>query len=361
MVKMEGSIWILLGALVIVLLLVIGLVGIQAQTMRKRSRRQMQEWQGGKQGMQAQLQKEQERMMLLWKDQLQSLLLEFQSMTQQQIMMMSRSVSSDLQTSMQTNNQMFQQVLEQVARVDESSKTLRSLSETVHDLQLIFHDKKARGIYGEVELYALMRSVYGEEGMYYRKQMKLSSGVIADCVLLHQAGAMICIDSKFPLENYRRMMAAGSKEEEARFRKLFAADVKKQIVSIAEKYIIPDETAEFAYLFIPAEAIFAYIHAHLPALVEEGYGKRVYLASPSTLMAYLSVMKSVYLDHLQSEHIEEIKRGLKRLGREFERFEQRYQSVVKDYEKTYQDFHALSITVRKLNEEFHKVRKGEDA
>ena len=117
----------------------------------------------------------------------------------------------------------------------------------------------------------------------------------------------IAIVSKFPLDNYRRLMdRAVSKEEQKRLQNQFIADVKKHIQAIAQKYIIPQETADFAYLFLPAESLFSYIHANLPQLVEYGFQEHVYLVSPTTLMAYITAIKAIYLNAQRSANMAQI-------------------------------------------------------
>ena len=122
--------------------------------------------------------------------------------------------------------------------IDETQKNLNSLSKDILGLQSILSDKKTRGIFGEVELYNLLENIYGKNDQLFKKQYKLSNGLIADAVIFGPKDiGMIVIDSKFPLENYLRMNDDSlSKLEQETATKNFKKDLKKHIEDIANKY-----------------------------------------------------------------------------------------------------------------------------
>ena len=135
-----------------------------------------------------------------------------------------------------------------------------------------------------------MVSVFGENNdKIYKLQYTFETGVIADCVLFApEPLGMVAIDSKFPLDNYRLMIdkKAGIVERQ-NAEKNFKSDVKKHIDAIASKYIIKGVTSNQAIMFLPAEAIFAELNAYHPDIIDYAYKKRVWLASPTTLMLSL--------------------------------------------------------------------------
>ena len=177
-----------------------------------------------------------------------------------QIYTMEKNMHSSMQQSYETTTRVFGEVLKQVGKLDEGQKNLKELSMSISSIQNVLTDKKTRGIFGEVELYHLLENAMGSNEKQYAKQYRLSNGFIADAVIFGKEPlGMICIDSKFPLENYNRLMSASNKEERKKYHALFVSDVKKHIQTIQKKYIVPQETAEFAYMFLPAEAIFSYI------------------------------------------------------------------------------------------------------
>lgn len=268
-----------------------------------------------------------------------------------------KDVNETMEQGYEKTTQMYAQMLERMGKLDESQQNLKDLSLSITHLQSILTDKKTRGIFGEIELYSLLETAMGNDVRRYAKQYKLSSGVIADAVIFaNEPLRMICIDSKFPLENYNRMLQDTiTTQERKQYQNQFLIDVKKHIKAIADKYIIEHETSEFAYMFIPAEAIFSYLHANCLELIQYSYEQKVYLVSPTTLMAYITAIKAIYLGQQRSENIIQIQGALKRLKIEFERFEKRYSVVTADYEKLYQDMRLVSITTNKLLNRFQEI------
>lgn len=277
--------------------------------------------------------------------------------TTQRLFAMEKSMNQSMQMQLEHTGKAFQTMMREMAALRETQRHLQELSGDIQGLQLVLNDKKTRGIYGEIELYALLEQVMGDHVQRWQKQVKLSNGMIADAVIYGSAAMpQIVIDSKFPLEHYRRLMDPTlGKEEQKQNQNRFVGDVKKHIQTIAQKYIIADETADFAYLFLPAESLFSYIHANLPQLVEYGFREHVYLVSPTTLMAYITAIKAINLNAQRSANMAQIQAELKKLALEFERFTKRYTAVSDDYERTHEDMRQLMITAEKLNKRFAAI------
>ena len=270
-------------------------------------------------------------------------------------------VHESLLKGFESTNKTFTSVLEQLARIDETQQNLRSLSENISNLQSVLTDKKTRGTFGEIELYSILESVFGINENRFLKQYKVSNGNIADAVLLApEPLGKIVIDSKFPLENYNKMyddsLALGDQQ---RARLEFKKDVSKHLKDIATKYISDPETAEFAYMFVPAEAIFAEIYGRFDELVQLSYQYKVYIVSPTTLMAYITAIKAIYLGQERNEKVELIQNEFAHLAKEFERFEFRFDSVNKDFDKTYHDLQSVAVTAGKINRRFKQIEAVE--
>ena len=190
-------------------------------------------------------------------------------------------------------------------------------------LQELLGDKRSRGAFGEVQLETLVRNVLPE--IAFEFQYTLSNGARADCVLkLPEPTGMVAVDSKFPLENYHRMFEAGlPRSERALAQRQFRADVKKHVDDIASKYIIAGETSDGAVMFVPAEAVFAEIHAYHPEVVDYAMQRRVWIVSPTTLMAVLNTARAVLKDVETRKQVHVIKDELGKLGKDFARFDER--------------------------------------
>ncbi|MBR3840804.1 MAG: DNA recombination protein RmuC [Erysipelotrichales bacterium] len=268
-------------------------------------------------------------------------------------------VNTSMQKGFNATYESFSKIMEQMARIDTTQKNLENLSTSINSLQSVLTDKKNRGTFGEVELYSILEHQFGLNTNRYEKQFKLSNDKIVDAVIhAPEPLGLICIDSKFPLENYNRMYNDElTKEEREKAKNAFRSDVLYKIKNIASKYIIPGETAEFAYMFIPAEAVFSEIYGRFNDIINVSYNYHVYLVSPTNLMAYLTAMRAIYLGQEKNERVEEIQQEFIRLGKEFNRFESRFEKVHSDFKKTYNDMQDVSITTNKIIQRFKDIEE----
>lgn len=295
------------------------------------------------------------------KNVLSSNLLKFTNDMNADINNLSERLNSNLIQTHKATNDVFNNINERMVRIDEAQKGINELSNEVVSLQKILTDKKSRGTFGEIELYSLLEAAYGTNNDKWQKQYHLSNGYIADAVIFGgESLGTLCIDSKFPLENYRRIYDENlSAIEKENARKAFKSDVKKHIDDIKNKYIVPGVTAELAYMFIPAEAIFSEIYANFLELVDLSYSSKVYLVSPTTLMAYITAIKSIYLGQTKDQKAKEIQALLNELSIEFERFYERTESLYNDYQKLSKDFDQINTTSNKIIKKFNKINSGD--
>lgn len=272
-----------------------------------------------------------------------------------------KNVHENLTHGYESTSKVIGKVLQQMGKLDESQNQLKDLSSSITHLQSVLTDKKTRGIYGEIELYSILESVMGANEQRYSKQFKLSNGTIVDAILFaNEPLYNICVDSKFPLENFNRLQDENSSDEiRVASKKAFIQDVKKHIKTINDKYIIPHETAFFSFMFVPAEAIFAYLYAECEDVIQYSYQQHVYIVSPTTLMAYISAIKAIYIGQQRNDNMVEIQKELRNLQVEFERFEKRYDIVNNDFERCYNDMKSLGTTTVKIIKRFKEIEEVE--
>lgn len=279
--------------------------------------------------------------------------------TDQRLKEISGQVEKRLNEGFEKTTETFAQVLTHLTRIDEAQKKITELSTNVVSLQEVLADKRSRGAFGEVQLTALVRNVMPESG--FALQHTLSNGRRADCVLfLPDPTGNVVIDAKFPLESYQRMLddqLAESDRQQAQ--RQFRLDIRKHMDDIASRYIIPGETSDGAVMFIPAEAVFAEIHAHFPDLVEEAFRKRVWLVSPTTMMAILTTARAVLKDAATREQVHIIQDHLRALSKDFERFKTRMDNLAKHIGQAHQDVSDVNISARKISSRFEKIEKVE--
>jgi len=271
----------------------------------------------------------------------------------------SGKVAERLDEGFKKTNETFTSVMSRLAVIDEAQKKIEGLASNVVSLQEILGDKRSRGAFGEVQLEALVRNSLPPDA--YAFQHTLKSGVRADCVLmLPEPTGTVCVDSKFPLENYSRMFddSLPPTERDAA-RRQFKTDVRKHVDDIAAKYIVEGETSDGAVMFLPAEAVFAEIHAYHPDLVEHAQKKRVWLTSPTTLMAVLNTARAVIRDSETRRMAHVIKDELGKLAKDFFRFDERMKKLAAHIEQANKDVGEVRISSDKISRRFQQIERVE--
>jgi DNA recombination protein RmuC len=279
--------------------------------------------------------------------------------TDQRLKEISGQVERRLSEGFEKTTETFTQVLTHLTRIDEAQKRITELSSNVVSLQEVLSDKRSRGAFGEVQLHALVRNVMPESG--FALQHSLSNGRRADCVMfLPEPTGNVVIDAKFPLESYQRMQNHELAEgDRALARRQFRQDIKKHIDDIAGRYIIPGETSDGAVMFIPAEAVFAEIHAGFPELVEEAFRRRVWLVSPTTMMAILTTARAVLKDAATREQVHIIQQHLRELSKDFGRFQTRMEKLASHISQAHNDVNNVNISARKITGRFEQIEQVE--
>lgn len=268
---------------------------------------------------------------------------------------LTQQVNNKLTEGFEKTSSTFIDVVKRLTIIDEAQKKITELSSHVVSLQDVLVDKKARGAFGEVQLSTLISNMIPAN--HYQMQYTLSNQKRADCILfLPEPTGNVVIDAKFPLETYQRLIniEPGSIEKKS-LQQQFRQDIQKHIKDIAEKYIIPNETTDGAMMFIPAESIFAEIHANYPDLVATSQRLKVWLVSPSTLMAVLTTAKAVLKDDATRKQVHIIQKHLHALADDFQRFEKRMDKLSKHINLAHQDVGEVSTSAKKITSRFQKI------
>ncbi len=279
--------------------------------------------------------------------------------TDQRLKEISGQVEKRLSEGFEKTTATFADVVKRLALIDEAQKRITELSGNVVSLQEVLADKRSRGAFGEVQLNALVRNVMPENSFEF--QYSLPNNARVDCMLfLPEPTGNIGIDSKFPLESFRNItnIHLGDLERQAAERQ-FRQDIKKHIKDIAEKYILPGVTSDGAVMFIPAEAVFAEIHAHFYDLVEEAQRARVWLVSPTTLMAVLTTARAVLKDSATRKQVHIIQEHLVALSKDFERFSKRMDDLSNHIRQAHKDVDQVHASAKKISSRFQKIEKVE--
>ena len=266
-------------------------------------------------------------------------------------------VNERLDSNFEKTNKTFTSILERLSKIDEAQKKIDSLSGEIVNLQSVLTDKKTRGIFGETNLNYILDSVFGKNDKIYQTQYSLNNNTIVDAILFApEPLGTICIDSKFPLENYRKMTDKTlSSHERDVAAKLFKMDVKKHIDAIKTKYIIPGVTSGEAIMFLPAEAIFAEINAYHSDLVSYSYQSKVWICGPTTLMSTLTIISMILKNMERDKYAKVIHNELNKLGIEFSRYKDRWDKLSRSIDTVNKDIKDIHTTTEKITKRFDQI------
>lgn len=264
----------------------------------------------------------------------------------------SKRVGDNLDKSSKESQTTLTDLRERLAVIDRAQRNITELSSQVVTLQEVLSNKQARGAFGEIQLHDIVEAVLPPSA--YSFQATLSNNKRADCLLqLPNPPGSIAIDSKFPLESYEAIRTASSEAEVLQARRTFSTDVRKHVRDIAERYIIPGETAESALMFLPSEAVYAELHAHCRPVVEESYKARVWIVSPTTLMATLNTVRAVLKDVRLREQANAIQSEIAKMVKDVERLDDRVEKLQRHFGQAGEDLRQIRISTEKI------TRRGE--
>ena len=278
---------------------------------------------------------------------------------------LNQKVENKLKEGFQSTSETMAQVRERLKVIDEAQKNMEVLSKDVVSLRNIMEGNQSRGQYGEYQLQMVLLNVFGDTAGCYQEQytikkVKDGNDVRADAVVfMPEPNKMICIDSKFPFQDYERLFNAESEEEKERYKKEFARAVKQHITTIKDKYIIEGKTAPEALMFIPNDGVFAFIHHDLQDVVDYAREKKVILTSPSTLPAILVTINMVRIEAERAKNVREISKQLAILGKQFEMFAKEWDSFSRQLETASKTREKLDSRVSKITNRFDAISTNE--
>lgn len=247
--------------------------------------------------------------------------------------------TADVTRTLQMNSRALNERLDEAARVIGAlNKNVGEMSEVgrgIRSLQEFLQSPKLRGNIGEQVLKDMIGQTFPKNSFHLQYSFK--SGVKVDAALKTDAG-LLCIDSKFPMENFTLMHKGDTDAIRVQAKKDFVSDVKKHLSDISKKYILPEEgTMDFALMYIPSESVY-YEIANMNDLMNFARQNRVYPVSPNTLYAHLQVL----LLSFQGKELEQKSREIFRLLR----------AIQKDYGKVEEN---LSVLGKHLNNAYNTM------
>ena len=258
-----------------------------------------------------------------------------------------RRIGENLQKTSDKNTETMGALQERLAVIDAAQKNITELSAEVVSLQDILSNKQVRGAIGQTQMEDLVRNMLPPGAFEF--QATLSNGKRADCVIrLPNPPGLIAVDSKYPHEAFMALVAATDERTKTLAEAAFRSDVIKHIRDIADKYIIPGETADSAIMFVPAESVFAELHDRFPMVVEEGFRRRVYIVSPTTLMATLNTVRAILKDARMREQAHIIQTEIGKMMEDVVRLDKRTEALATHFEQAQKDVKDIRISTDKI-------------
>ncbi|NNE58023.1 MAG: DNA recombination protein RmuC [Hellea sp.] len=253
----------------------------------------------------------------------------------------------------------LKQLHERLALIDRAQKNIETLSGEVSGLQSLLSNKQARGAFGEKQMQDLISEFLPPNS--YSFQATLSNKKRVDA-LIHMPGEQgdVAIDSKFPLESWRRLMECENSPEEIQARRDFARDVQVHIKDIAGKYLIFGETHDVAMMFLPSEAVYAELHTHFPQVIEGSFKQKVMIVSPTTFMATLHTMRAVMKDAAMREQAHIIQKEVGLMAKDVSLLDQRVGKLQQHFTQSTEDMRQIRISTEKITKRADKIDALED-
>ena len=269
-----------------------------------------------------------------------------------------RRVGESLEKSGNQTKDTLTALRERLAVMDEAQKNITQLSTQMVSLQDILSNKQARGAFGEIQLKDLVESAL--PASTYEFQATVGDGKRVDCLIrLPDPPGPIGIDAKFPLESFQRLYGSGSDAERAAAGRQLAADMRKHVQDIKDKYIVPGETAEAALLFLPSEAVYAELHANHANVIEFSFRARVYIVSPTTLWATLNTVRAVFKDVRMREQAGIIQKELHVMLDDVARLDDRVGKLESHFDLARRDINEIRISSNKVTRRAERIQELE--
>ena len=234
-------------------------------------------------------------------------------------------VETKLKETITENSKVFSNVIKNIGELKSTNDRIVEISKDINQLSQILSAPKLRGNFGEFELQNMLSQILPNQ--HYQMQHDMGNGFIVDAVIFLE-NTLLCIDSKFPLENFRKAIASDDEIGTRAFLKLFARDVRKHIDDIRSKYIIPTKTFDFAFMFIPAENVYYQIFLD-DDLHHYALQNKVIPVSPNSLYAYLQALAIGFRNLRIQDEAGKLQSIILELGKNFSEFKNHYQVLGK--------------------------------
>nr|WP_246617704.1 DNA recombination protein RmuC [Rhizobium populisoli] len=267
---------------------------------------------------------------------------------------MSHRIGASITEQTKSTHENLRRLQERLAVIDAAQNNIQTLAKDVVGLQAILSNKQTRGAFGQGRMEAIIAD--GLPMGAYGFQTTLSNGLRPDCTVRMPNGApQLVIDAKFPLEAWNAFRETAAPEARRAAGQAFKRDLEVHIRDVSEKYLIPGETQDMAFLFVPSESIFAEIHEHFEAVVQKAQRSRVVIVSPSLLMLSIQVIQAVLKDQRMREQAHLIQGEVALLMDDLGRLDERTRKLQAHFLAAQKDVELIVTSTEKLGRRGAKI------
>lgn len=260
---------------------------------------------------------------------------------------MSTRVGQSILDTTKDTKQSLAALAERLAVIDRAQGRISDLAGEVVRLQDILANKQTRGAFGQGRMEAIVMDALPPGA--YSFQATLSNGKRPDCLVSMPNGApSLAIDAKFPLEAWVAFREAADDAHRLFAAQRFRRDMDVHVKAIAEKYLVPGETQDTAFLFVPSESIFGELHEHFDDVVQKGYRARVVIVSPSLLMLSIQVVQAILKDARMRKEAGRIQEEVRFLMQDLTRLDARVAALKTHFTQAGRDVDQILVSTEKL-------------
>jgi DNA recombination protein RmuC len=269
----------------------------------------------------------------------------------------SHRLGDSLEKTKQSTSENLQKLAERLAVIDRAQKNITDLATQVTSLQGVLANKQSRGAFGQWRMETIIQD--GLPKGAYAFQYTLANKTRPDCCIFLPDRRPLVIDAKFPLEGITAYRDAKSDDERKAAAQRLRADVSKHVTDIAEKYLIPGETQEIAFMFVPSESVYADLHDGFDDLVQKAYRARVVVVSPSILMLAIQVVQQIQKDARMREAADQIRDEVGRLVKDVSLLGDRVRKLQTHFNQSNEDIRQAVISIDKIEAHGERIQQVE--
>src|SRR3984957_10676758 len=269
----------------------------------------------------------------------------------------SHRLRGSLQKTTQNTADNLQKPNERLAVIDSAQKNITELATQVTSLQSVLSNKQSRGAFGQGRMEAIVQD--GLPKGTYAFQHTLSNRTRPDCCVFLPDNRLLVIDAKFPLESITAYRDAKTDDERKAAMQRLRADVSKHIGDIAEKYLIPGETQEMAFLFVPSESVYAELHDDFDDIVQKAFRAKVVIVSPPVLMLAIQLVRQSQRDARMREAADQIRDEVGRLMKDVGLLGDRVRKLQAHFSQSTEDIRQSVISIEKIEGRGERIAQVE--